>query len=173
MYNAIKLIEKIRVDAGIGKKKHFNAADRKEKYSHRINLSIGIISLLVSSVLFYSIIQVKFVYGNIMSLALALLIMMLSWVQIYFNWQKESYEHRKIANKYLDLFKACTRILSYINDNLIKEDGIIKEIDYLSKTISEINKDSDTHSANSSDYQLARDGFEIGEEEYTPKELSL
>ncbi|NTW73192.1 MAG: SLATT domain-containing protein [Eubacteriaceae bacterium] len=173
MDNTITIIKQIRLNAALGKKKHFNAADRKEKYSHRINLSIATISLFASSSLFYSIIQIKSVYGDSISFALVLLTMILSWVQIYFNWQKQAFEHRRIANKYLDLLKTCTRVLSYIKDGLIKESDLIKEVELLSKVIHEINEDSDTCPTNSNDYQLAREGIEEGEEEYTEKELSI
>lgn len=173
MDNTIKLIEKIRADATIGKKKHFNAADRKEKYSQIIGLLIAIISLFASSALFYSIVQTKTAYGEIVSFALVLLTMILSWFQIYFNWQREAYGHRRVANKYLELAKKCTKILSYIEDDIMPSEGIMKEVDIISSTISEINKDGDSHPTNNKDYQLARKGIESGEEGYTNQDLSL
>lgn len=173
MDNTITLIKQIRFDAALGKKKHFNAADRKEKYNHRISLSIAIISLSASSILFYSVIQIKSFYGDIVSFALVLLTMILSWVQIYFNWQKQAFEHKRVANKYLELFKTCAKTLSYIKDNLIREEDLIKKVEFLSNAISEINKDADTCPTNNNDYKLAKDGIESGEEEYTQKELSL
>ncbi|MCX6177787.1 MAG: SLATT domain-containing protein [Chlorobiales bacterium] len=170
MRNLLNILKQIRADAIFGKKKHFNAADRKEKYNHRISLLVAITSLFASSSLFYSIIQTKFFYTENISLVLVLLIMILSWVQIYFNWQKEAYEHRRIANKYLGLAKKCSIVVSQIEDKIIDENALVKEVNALSLLINEINKDADSHPTNNNDYQMARKGIEEGEEIYTEKD---
>jgi hypothetical protein len=173
MQNTLNILKQIRADAIFGKKKHFNAADRKEKYNNTIGLFVAIMSLFASSSLFYSIIQTKTAYTENISLVLVLLIMMLSWVQIYFNWQKEAYEHRRIANKYLGLAKKCSIFVAQVKDKIIDENTLVKEISALSLQINEINKDADSHPTNNNDYQMAKDGIELDEENYTDKELWL
>jgi len=172
-HKTVTLIKHIRANAAYGKKKHFNAADRKERYSHRINLSITIISLFASSALFYSIIQTKSQYGEAISFALVFITMVLSWLLTYFNWQKQSFEHRQIAHKYLELMKACTRAISYAEDGLLKESDLIEKVELLAQDIDEINKDAGYCSTNGKDYLLAKKGINEGEEEYTEKELSI
>jgi hypothetical protein len=167
MKNTFNILKRIRADAIFGKKKHFNAADRKEGYNHRISLLVAITSLFASSSLFYSIIQAKIVYTEYISLVLVLLIMILSWVQIYFNWQKEAYGHRGIANKYLGLAKKCSIVVSQVEDKIIDENALVKEVNSLSLQINEINKDADSHPTSNNDYQMARKGIEDGEELYT------
>lgn len=173
MNNTAILIKKIRADATLGKKKHFNAAERKEKYNQRIGLGTAIISFCASSSLAYQLITQTYAKYEYLSLLAVLIVTVLSWVQIYFNWQKEAYAHRRVANKYLELAKKCTKTLSYIEDGFMTSESMVREVDILSGALSEINKDGGSHPTNNKDYQLAREGIESGEEGYTDQDLSF
>jgi len=48
----IKKVKELRVDVLYGKKKHFNAADRKQQWNIRLGLPVVLINIIVGSLLF-------------------------------------------------------------------------------------------------------------------------
>ena len=51
--HTIRAVEHLRVNAVYGKKKHFNAADRKERYNTYIGISLIVANAVIASNLAY------------------------------------------------------------------------------------------------------------------------
>jgi hypothetical protein len=165
-------LEKMRIDAMYGKKKHFNAADRKEQYHHWIGVPAIVINLITGSILLYLITNNAVSFAKYIPLFLVLISTILSFLQLYFNLPIKIEGHRRVANKYLAVMKKCERIQAYIHDDLIKNDEIINKVEIIAIEINEINKEADLYSTKYKDYQKGRAGVIDGEEDYTEKEKS-
>ena len=89
MEHVIKQLKQIRTDAVLGKKKHYNAADRKRKYDKYVSIGQIVINALTGTAL----LPVVFGEGNkiaeIAALLLAITAMILSGVQ-----KKQDYEKK-------------------------------------------------------------------------------
>lgn len=173
MNNTTDRLRRIKVDALYGKKKHFNAADRNENNHYWIGVPLVIINILTGSILFYVITDGATNSIKYIPLVLALVSALLSGFQTYLNLQKKVEGHRRIGNKYLAVMKKCDRLQGYIADNVISNNDLINRIEDLAQETDSINKEAETYPTNNSDYQLAKKGIEIGEEEYTERELNI
>lgn len=166
-------INKIRIDALYGKKKHFNAADRIEGYNKNISTSIIILNILMGSQFLYLLIEfnnnwVKYI-GSIFAFISALLVAL----KKYFDFNSQIEGHRIVANRYLSLSKKCDCVNAYILDGVISEDKIINKLESISSEIAEINHDANSFPTNKSDYIKVQSGFQFGEETYTESELKI
>lgn len=174
MNNTTDKLKRIKVDALYGKKKHFNAADRNEKYHYRIGIPLLFINILTGSVLFYVIKDGATNWIKYVPLVLALVAAFLSGFQTYFNLQKKVEGHRRVANKYLAVMKKCDRLQGYIADKMIiAEENLISKIEDISVEIDNINTEAEGFPTTKKDYRLAQKGIESGEENYTEAELNL
>jgi hypothetical protein len=173
MKNIKNTIKKIKVDALYGKKKHFNAADRKEKYHYWIGVPLVIINILAGSILFYVLTDGVDNWVKYIPLVLALIAALLSGFQTFLNLQKKIEGHRRVGNKYLAIMKKSDRIRAYINDEAIKEKELINKVEEIATDIYNINIESESFPTNKSDYELAKKGIESGEESYSETELEL
>lgn len=162
-------LKKIKTDALYGKKKHFNAADRKQSYYTCINVTILIINAAVGLLIFLTI--TMGINGRLCSLIFASAGTILSGFQIQSNYCKMSEGHRSIANRYLAIFKNSKKLEAYIADGLIDEKSIVRNIDELTAEINAINIDAEAFPTNTNDYIKSQEGIIEGEESYTEKEL--
>lgn len=169
----IKTIKKIKIDSTYGKKKHFNAADRNEGYHFKIGISLTIINLIMSTVLFYVLTDSATSWAKYIPIALTSLALLLSGIQTYLNFNKKAEGHRMIGNQYLVLMKKCDRLEAYMNDKIIENKDIIQKIEELASRIDSINSDAGAYPTSKNDYEKARTGIESGEEFYAKKELKI
>ncbi|WP_048171284.1 SLATT domain-containing protein [Methanosarcina siciliae] len=170
--HTVKQIKKIRVDALLGKKKHFNAADRKEKVNNIVGAIIVILNIFTGSVFFYLIFENDTDFAKYIGAFIAFTGALLVAVREYFNLCPQIDGHRTVASSYLDLAKKCDRINSYILDGVLSENQIIEKIEELSLEIAEINLAANSFPTNKSDYVKSLKGFQAGEELYTEEELN-
>ncbi|MFZ4526409.1 MAG: SLATT domain-containing protein [Chlorobium sp.] len=173
MEQILLAIQKTKVDAGYGKKKHANAADRKEKYHQYIGIALIVLNVLAVSALFYIITSTGDKCATITALLLSLLAVVLSWLQTFFNFQKDVTGHRRIGNKYLSVMKKCARLQAYLGSNTMKDEDIRKSVEDLGQEVDEINQEAEEYPTNYADYKKAHDGINNDEEEYTQKELAM
>lgn len=166
-------IKRIKVDCLYGKKKHFNAADRKEKYHYWIGVPLTVITILTTTILFYVLTDGATNWIKFVPLVLAFAASFLSGFQTYFNFNKQVEGHRRVANRYLALLKRADRLQGYIKDKLITPEELIRQFETLASEADDINKEAEPFPASNSDYAKAQKGIENGEEEYTSKELEL
>lgn len=152
MEHVIKQLKQIRTDAVLGKKKHYNAADRKRKYDKYVSIGQIVINALTGTAL----LPVVFGEGNkiaeIAALLLAITAMILSGVQKKQDYEKQAQGNTEVADMYLDIAKRTEELLGRID---------------------QANKLGAQFSTNNKDYQMARDGISNGEEDYTEEDLGL
>lgn len=172
MENTIKNLKKIKVDAVYGKKKHFNAADRKQGYHTAINITNLIFEAIISILLFVILYTENF-WLKIISLIFAATVTVLIGFQIRSNYCKMAEGHRSVGNRYLALFKKCVRLEGYIKDNLIENNSIPDEIEGIADEIDKINIDAEIFPTSDNDYKKAKKGIESGEEDYTDEEFKV
>ncbi len=171
--NLLINLKQIKVDALYGKKKHFNAADRKSKYNKYFTCPIIIIEIATGSVLFYIIsndIPDLFKY---IAAGAALFAAILSGLQSFLDYPKKVEGHRNVGNRYLALYKESKGIEAAMIDQVLTNDIIFNKLENISKNINEINCDAEPFPANAKDYDKAKKSIEAGDEEYTEKELSI
>lgn len=152
MEHVIKQLKQIQTDAVLGKKKHYNAADRKRKYDKYVSIGQIVINALTGTAL----LPVVFGEGNkiaeIAALLLAITAMILSGVQKKQDYEKQAQGNTEVADMYLDIAKRTEELLGRID---------------------QANKLGAQFSTNNDDYQMARDGILNGEEDYTEEDLGL
>lgn len=165
-------IRQIRTDAVLGKKKHYNAADRKHRYQDRIGLAVILINVAIGSGLFILLRSETVDLMKWVAASLSLIAAVLAASQKYFGFQRLVDGHRSIAGRYLDVSKRCSDLLSEYEDGLTGGQQLIKRRDAISGTLAAINSDAHAFPTANSDYQAARKGIASGEEDYTDKDLS-
>jgi hypothetical protein len=166
-------LKRLKVDCLYGKKKHFNAADRKENYHYWIGIPLTVITILTTTILFYVLTDGATNWIKYVPLVLAFAASFLSGFQTYFNFNKQVEGHRRVANKYLALLKRADRLQGYIKDKYISPEELIKQLESLATEAEEVNKEAEPFPTSNSDYKKAQTGIQNGEEEYTSGELEL
>jgi len=166
-------LKRIRIDCLYGKKKHFNAADRKETYHYWIGIPLTVINILTATVLFFVLTDGAKDWVKYIPLFLAFFASFLSGFQTYFNFNKQTEGHRRIANRYLALMKKAERLQGYINDKIISNEELTKQFELISSEADNINRDAEQFPTSQKDYDKAKEGVKNGEEEYTEQELKL
>jgi hypothetical protein len=167
----LKQLKRIKVDALYGKKKHFNAADRKQGYRHFIGVPAILINIVAGSALFKILCEQD---GSVLWPAImAFVAAILTGLQTYFDFNAKVNGHRNIGNRYLEVYKACGRIDAYISDTILsQENNIVEKVENVSKEIDLINRDAEAFPTNNADYKKAQDSFKDGNEFYTEEELN-
>lgn len=173
MKNTQDRLRRIKVDALYGKKKHFNAADRKEKLHYKIGVPLITINVITSSVLICVICDGASDWVKYVPLALTLVATLLSGFQTYLKLQQKVEGHRRVGNRYLATVKRCDRLQAYVADSIVSSGEFVKQIEEISSEIDDINQEAEAYPSSSKDYRLAKEGIESGEEFYTEEELNI
>ncbi|MCB9235799.1 MAG: DUF4231 domain-containing protein [Bacteroidia bacterium] len=171
MDETIKKLKRVRVDSLYGKKKHFNAAERIQKYHYWIGIPMIIINILTGSILFYVLTDKVDSWLKYVPLVLSLIAAILSGFQTFFKFQKKIEAHNRIGNRYLETMKKAERVLAYYADDQLKKRELISCLEEISLEMVEINKEAEGYPPSKSDYELAKRGIEAGEETYKTTEL--
>lgn len=169
----LKRIRQIRTDAVLGKKKHYNAADRKQKYQTLIGLAVIIINVVLGSALLVLLKEsipegIKWT-GAFLALGAALL----SAIQSYFGFPKAVQGHRSVAGHYLEVVKLCSNAIATSAEGAPLDPQLAKKLDTLTTSMTKIDSDAHAFPTNDADFQKARNGTKEGEEEYTDSDLAL
>jgi len=173
MQHTTEKIRRIKVDSMYGKKKHFNAADRKQKYHYWIGIPLITLNTITSGTLLANLENTETWVKHLPAI-LAFLAALLAVYQTFFNFSKQVEGHRNVASDYLALMKKCDRVQGYIADKAISQDMIMEMVEDLGSEAARINKAAAAYHVSNKDYKLAEKGIkEDGEEEYTEQELSL
>lgn len=169
--NTLCRVNELRVDALYGKKKHYNAADRKGIHSLSLGIPVVIINVLLSSLLFWIISDSVPIVAKWVGAVLGLLAAGCGAVQTFLNVQKQIEGHRRVASRYLAVSKACSRLTAYYKDGSCNEDELIGRFEGLAREYDEINKDAESFPTSHKDYEKARRGMNESEEVYFEAEL--
>jgi hypothetical protein len=173
MENIVQNIQRIKVDSLYGKKKHFNAAERKQRIHFWIGIPLMLLNIISTSVIFYVITENVTGLIKYTPLIIALITTILAGFQTFLNIEKSVEGHKRVGNKYLSIMKKCNRLESIIKDRVFTNDEIIQRFETISNETDEINIEAESFSTNNSDYKKAKKGIENGEESYTIDELNL
>ena len=167
--HTIRAVERLRIDALYGKKKHFNAADRKERCNTYIGIFLIVANAVIASNLAYMFISEIRTFGVIIGVV-GLIATVLAVVQSFFNYSRAVEQHRMVAAKYLHIVKACSRVKAYHQDGILSADELRERLDTLAREYEQITESAVCLSTNQDDYEEARRGFGGGEERYSPEE---
>jgi len=173
MKATIEEIQKTRVDALYGKKKHFNAADRKRYYRLGLNIPVIVFNVLLGGSLLFTLLEEASpenakILAAICSFAAAVMV----GISTFFNFSKEIDGHRKVGNKYLEVVKKSNQILAFYQDKMISDQELVSQYEKLLKMNFQANTESESFPTSDKDYRKAQKGIkEDGEEDYLSKEL--
>ena len=173
MENSLANLKKIKVDALYGKKKHFNAADRKESKHYWIGIPLIIMNVVTGSVLFFILTDGVATWVKYVPIVLAFVAAIFSAFQTYFNFDKKAEGNRRIGNRYLAIMKKCDRAAAYHADKAITDPAFATMIEEIAEEMASIDKDAEAFPTRKCDYDLAKKGIEGGEETYTAGELAI
>jgi hypothetical protein len=162
-------IDKLRVLATYGKKRHFNAADRKRRWHHFLTYSVLILNIITGSVLFTIM---KEQLWEHLPAVFAMMSALIIGTSEYFNFGKDAHEHSSIADRYLRLTRDCAVIIAKHKAGIIPDDRLDHHRGELQATISEIDTSAIAYPTNNADYKRSRQGVRDGEERFTPVELN-
>lgn len=173
MENTINRIKRIKADSVFGKKKHFNAADRKQNLHYWIGIPLILLNIITGTTLFISLTENAQDWVKYIPIVFAFIASILGGLQTYFNFNEKVEGHRRCGNDYLAVMKKCDRLQGFIKDDLISKERILEMIEEIAKEANRINKAAESYPTSDKDYQKAKAGIEEGEEDYTEKELNL
>jgi len=175
MENTKERLQKLKVDCVIGKKKHFNAADRKHNYHLWLGITLIVVNVIMGATLFVTLFEeTAGNFGKYAPLILAFAASLLGTFQTFFNYSKQVEEHRRVANDYLAIMKKCERLQGYIADGLVSGNELAEKMEELGDAAEGVNKSAEPLSTSyTKDYQKAIAGIKSGEESYTAEELGL
>ena len=173
MRNTIEKIKRIKVDSLYGKKKHFNAADRKQNWHYLIGVPLVLVNIITGTTLFITITEDVENWTRYLPVVFAFIAAVLGGLQTYFNFNEKVEGHRRCANDYLAQLKKCDRLQAIISDKLISNDKAIETLEDIGSEIDRINKMAEAYPTSQQDYQKAQKGIKNGEEEYLADELEL
>lgn len=164
-------IRRIRADCLFGKKKHFNAGDRKDRLANWLTIPVVIINVLIGSTLFGLLKESVPEWTKWAGAFLAFVAAVLAGLQGYFGLHKAAAGHRTVGTRYLALMKACDMKLAFITDGLLGEGVLRDEVNALATELDSINLDAQSYTTNQTDIDLARKSIAAGDEGYTAQEL--
>lgn len=173
MDNVVKQLKQFKIDAIYGKKKHYNAAERKRKYYKWISLIQIILNAVAGTTLF----TIVFGEGSSIAEILALIFTMgatiLASIQKVRDYEKQAQGNAKVADMYLKISKRINLILNFIKDDALTHNEILEKAEEIQAEISHANELGSQFPTSRRDYERAQEGIKNGEERYTNEELEL
>lgn len=167
--NLLKEIKKLKNNATYGKKRHFNASDRKQNWHIWLVFPVLLLNIFLSSRFFVELKDGLWIYvPSLIALISAILI----GSSEFFKFGKKATEHSAIGNRYLYFIRECSEALALQKDGLITEEELKRNYQDLNRKITEIDAAANALPTTNNDYNKARAGVLDGEEEHTEKELS-
>lgn len=166
-------IKQIRTLATLGKKKHYNAADRKQRYHDRLGAAVITINVVLGSGFLAMLGTQISDLIKWMGAALSLIAALGAAYQKFFGFQRAVTGHRDIARRYLVVAHECQNLLGDFQDGQIAAVQLGKRRDAIQKTLSRIDADAESFPPSPQDYELAKAGMANGEETYTEADLQL
>lgn len=173
MEKSLANLKKIKIDALYGKKKHFNAADRKQNLHYWIGIPLVCLNVITGSVLFYVLTDGITSGLKYVPIVLAFAAAVLSAFQTYFNFDKKAEGNKRIGNRYLAIMKRCDRAAAYQADQFMSKTEFVTMIEEIAEEMARIDQDAEAYPTKSCDYEKAKKGIENGEETYTDSELEI
>lgn len=153
--HTLEVMERLRLNAHLVKRSHFQASKRRSHYHIACGLPIIIVNLILGSVFFTQISTLLPQWCYWLGAFLALIAALLGGIQTFFNF-KGSYEgHREMANQYLAIARECERIIALFFDRQISLEALSEKLEQLNARYANINQQAEAFSVNDRDYRKA------------------
>lgn len=162
-------IKKLRVNALYGKKRHYNASERKRRIHLALTYAVLVLNLITGSVLFGLI---KAHFGEYFPACTALLSAFFIGTSEFFKFGKHATEHHTIGDRYLGIVRDCAGVVALHGDGQIGDADLKARLIELQKVLTEVDTSAGSYPTNRCDYEASRKGVADGEENYTPQELN-
>lgn len=167
----ITRIKQLRANSLLGKKKHFNAADRKQSYENRLGGVVISLNIILGSGLIVLLRADNAELIKWIGAALSLIAALCAAYQKFFGFQRAVTGHRSIASRYLDTSHECQNLLADYQDGQINATQLGKRRDVIQKSLSRIDADAQSFPPSDADFTQARQGLANGEESYSEADL--
>lgn len=155
----LKELEELRVDARMGKDKHFAAANRTKSLNVLFGLPVVLVNLLLGSLFFTALLVAE--VRNTVGPVLAFFAAALGAVHTFFNFHRSTEAHRAVGNRYIDVSRRCRTLIRGHQDGLIERGEVWDQLNELQETYSEINKEAEAFPTNSRDFRKAIEKKEL------------
>lgn len=153
--HTLEVMERLRLNAHLVKRSHFQASKRRSHYHIACGLPIIIVNLILGSVFFTQISTLLPQWCYWLGAALALTAALLGGIQTFFNF-KGSYEgHREMGNQYLAIARECERIIALFFDQQISLEALSEKLEQLNIRYANINQQAEAFAVNDRDYRKA------------------
>jgi len=151
----LSVLHKIRTNAYLGKRSHFNAANRQHKYNAITGVPVMVLNIVLGSVFFVMLSQDLPSTAKWIGALIAVLAAILSGVQTFFNYQKRFEGHRKIGNKYLQVESRCEQLNANYVDGVIHLEELSKELVQITAEYQNISTECEHLQVSDADYRKA------------------
>lgn len=168
--NTIREIAELQVDCLYGKKKHFNAADRKQWIHRLLQIPAIVINVVLGSSLVRLLANHQLVPSPWFLALLSGTAAVLIALATFLNYPAQIQGNQRVANRYLALAKEAKRLLAYAHDGLLTPEQVRDRLESLAKRVEDLNQEAESYGTSSGDFQQARQGIHDGEELYTQTE---
>jgi len=149
----MKELEELRIDARLGKDKHFSAADRTKYLNMTFGLPVIIINVLLGSVFFTAVFEESF--RSTMGPILAFLAAALGAVHTFFNFHKSMEAHRAVGNRYIEISRRCRALIRGYQDELVTKTAAWEQLNELLANYHALNKEAEAFPPTRRDFQRA------------------
>ncbi|MGF7012326.1 hypothetical protein M2145_001034 [Lachnospiraceae bacterium PF1-21] len=173
MEKTVKQLKNFRVDALYGKKRHYNAADRKTKYAYWTSITLVVLNALTSTALVNVVFGEGTKKAEITALVLAVLATITVGLKKTCDFEKQAAGNRAVADAYLKIGKNISLTLSLREDGILSNEMFTERADSIMSSINETNELGTQFPTSNADYKAAKKGIDNGEEYYTEDELNL
>ena len=151
----LEVMEKLRLNAHLVKRCHFEASKRRTHYHVLCGLPIIIFNLILGSVFFTQLSSELPQWCQWLGAVLALIAALLGGIQTFFNF-KGSYEgHREMGNQYLAVARECERLIALFFDGQLSLETLSEKVETLNERYASINCQAEAFAVSDRDYRNA------------------
>ena len=173
MDNIVKQLKQFKTDAIYGKKKHYNAAERKRRYYKILSFTQIFLNAITGTTLLTLVFGKGSKIAEILALILTIIATILASIQKICDYEKQAQGNAKAADMYLRISKKISLTLNFIKDKMLSEQDVMKRAQEIQSEMSQANEMGSQFPTNQRDYNKAKNGIQNGEENYTIEELDL
>jgi hypothetical protein len=150
----IRELEELRIDARLGKDKHFSAAERTKNFNVIFGLPVIVINVLLGSIFFTELMSegIRETFGPI----LAFLAAALGAIHTFFNFHKSMEGHRAVGNRYIEVSRKCRTLIRGFYDGHVSRPELWKELNKLLAAYNGINAEAEAFPTSRRDFERAR-----------------
>ena len=159
---AIRILDELRIDAKLGKSKHFSASRRKITTHNWLGIPVIVINIFIGTVIFTFLLDGNEKnYFNISAAVAAFIAASMSAVQTFFNYHKTAEGHSSVGNRYLKVSRSCKMLLRKHQDIPFTPDALWSKAEAIQQEYLDINNEAEAFPTNNKDLRNARAAKEI------------